>query len=165
MLCLILRLAVTIFYSADDDGTQCSMCGERSQLLYTCGWMCCHPTCDQFWKLGWNGTNPPAELTYDDGFCLSKQQSLRHIEPSVPLCPNLPPGVPINGTTLSAKFWRGWWCSRCGKVSCRSACPLLPFETKNLSFSYIEYIGSFGNARTAKYYSLSYLISTYSTVP
>ena len=98
----------------------CETCTQKSQCIYDCGWMCLNPKCLNFWQS--DDEPPPRRLTYDVGFLTSQCKGYK--QPAVPIRPIFPLN-PITNTITSAKFWQGWWCKQCGKLSCRYVSDIL----------------------------------------
>lgn len=90
----------------------CNVCSKKSHVIYSQGWMCLNPSCSSFWSLG---GREPEQLEYDATF-------LRPIAAEFRGLPDLRPGKlvkTIDHVTTSYAFRKGWYCEKCGRLSCR----------------------------------------------
>lgn len=89
----------------------CTCCAKRSSEIFNEGWMCLHPECAQFWKMG--GVDAPKTLTYHKNF-LGKRQPPTGIVPN-PLVPDFFAAFENEGAIggIQRLNWRGPVCPSC----------------------------------------------------
>ncbi|KAG0708360.1 hypothetical protein DFH29DRAFT_892124 [Suillus ampliporus] len=90
----------------------CSICSQKSPVVYSQGWMCLNPSCSSFWSLG---GREPEQLDYDTTF-------LRPVAASFSNLPELRPAKLVETMdfiTTSYPFSKGWHCDKCGRLSSR----------------------------------------------
>ncbi|TFK26504.1 hypothetical protein FA15DRAFT_667393 [Coprinopsis marcescibilis] len=96
----------------------CNACGEKSPYVYKEGPVCLMPSCPMFWRVQKTSEYLPEELTYHKEFLLL------HKPCYLPLGYETlrPPPVTErpDGITTSEAFTRGFHCTKCGRMSCRS---------------------------------------------
>lgn len=100
-------------------GTQpieCGTCSRKSEHVYDGAWMCLNPECSSFWMSG-SAYHRSEQLLYCKKFLEAPCNNSK--TPSIPITPCLPPLRPIENSTSSERFWQGWWCRTCGKLTCR----------------------------------------------
>lgn len=115
----------------------CLTCGKESPTIYNFGWVCTWSECAAFFVPVGRGDN---NLTgYHPAFLISNEKSCTIKYPQLDVRPR-PPVEPERQYTAEARissesmrladqvvwretttrcFWKGWWCSDCGKLSCR----------------------------------------------
>ncbi|PPQ76611.1 hypothetical protein CVT24_011328 [Panaeolus cyanescens] len=102
----------------------CRDCGEESTQVYSLSWVCLNPSCKTFWRRG-DGTFLPEQLSYHPGFLNLPPSSAvtvaSDLEPAYPIPANVEEAKTIVATApTSYPFTRGFHCSTCGRLSCRS---------------------------------------------
>ncbi|KAF8578009.1 hypothetical protein K439DRAFT_1395975 [Ramaria rubella] len=106
-------------------GDVCAHCCQHSPIIYNFGWVCLHSDCLLFFRRK-NPAPGPSIAGYHVGFLGQKKdppgcQGLRlDIRPQLPAEPK----KKLNGKehrqeATSRHFWKGWWCDKCGRLSCR----------------------------------------------
>lgn len=88
--------------------------------MYTSGWMCLYSGCSKFWRCGVDGPMPQT-LAFNPEFLQLLDEPVQRAKHE-----HLKPGLPVRPDDEASKlgtgidFTRGWHCSDCGRLSCRS---------------------------------------------
>ncbi|GBC05489.1 hypothetical protein RclHR1_06250011 [Rhizophagus clarus] len=100
----------------------CSNCKKRFFQIYE-SWMCLNFLCESFWKV-WNPIKKEWEIASQDLHYNQKFLSPGFIPKKILSHPLpfsiIPPPIKIDGIGAhTLMHWRGFYCIRCGRVSCR----------------------------------------------
>lgn len=99
---------------------QCPVCLELSTQIYSEGWMCLQPACENFWIID-TSNSPPGSLTFDPVFLGSRAAPDPSLQPHCSLVPNLLATINEHeeDASLSRIAWKGIVCPRCSKCISR----------------------------------------------
>ncbi|GJJ06387.1 hypothetical protein Clacol_000578 [Clathrus columnatus] len=101
----------------------CTSCNESSRHIFRYGWVCTHSRCRAFFQLldKSNVTNEG----YNLDFLVPREDpsSLKGITLDIRPQPPVRPIILADNTekpqlATSRHFWKGFWCEKCGKLSC-----------------------------------------------
>ncbi|KAH6913886.1 hypothetical protein BKA70DRAFT_1557921 [Coprinopsis sp. MPI-PUGE-AT-0042] len=102
----------------DETSMKCKQCQEYSPHVYKVSWACLNPACVVFWRIKGTDIRMPEELEYQvDFLSLRKPTYLPIGYDSL-----RPPRVTErdDGITTSVAFTKGYHCTECGRLSCRT---------------------------------------------
>ena len=105
---------------------KCEACDKLSANIYTSGWMCTNSGCKLFYRQSIPAFYPPPkDIGYEPAF-LAIQSLPNYIKASdLNICPppyvqqKITDGQEASQDGTSRPFWRGFWCDRCGRLTCR----------------------------------------------
>lgn len=104
--------------------TVCQACGGHSFSIFGYGWVCTQSGCRAFFQL-LDKTNVVTE-GYNSAFLAPREdppavRSLKlEIRPKPPVQPVIHSNAEQAQIATSRHHWKGFWCEKCGKLSCRS---------------------------------------------
>lgn len=111
----------------------CVSCTQESIQVFQQAWICLNETCVSFWTV--NGSEPPADLTYNPIFLSERSQWRKCIKPPFPLKPvpfTVDPGHPELDYSLAS--WKGMVCPNCGRCNSRTLWREWRCSTKGCGF-------------------------------
>lgn len=104
-------------------GLICQHCGKHSVSIFGYGWVCTQSGCRAFFQL-LDKTNVVTE-GYNSAFLAPREdpptvKNLKlEIRPKPPIQPVIHDNAEEPQIATSRHFWKGFWCEKCGKLSCR----------------------------------------------
>ncbi|KAF8513163.1 hypothetical protein BU17DRAFT_53515, partial [Hysterangium stoloniferum] len=101
----------------------CQYCQRRSMNIYRFGWVCTNSGCKSFFCRRDN--EAPSPGGYDTKFLTVKPDLFAfsyiplNIRPELPVVRQLVDGMEQSQVATLRPFWKGFWCEKCGRLSCR----------------------------------------------